>query len=113
MLEKIECPTSNAGRNIRIPDIYKPHAGEREIFESVPFILCRYTVSATIRNQIDFSLIVYSILRICKVIYFKKLEKREGDSVFVTKKGIRLDSFLFSSERGIRTLDTTGMNRML
>ena len=37
MLEKIECPTSNAGRNIRIPAIYKPHAGERGIFESVPF----------------------------------------------------------------------------
>ena len=66
MLEKIECPTSNAGRNIRIPAIYKPHAGEREIFESVPFILCRCTVSATIRNQIDFSLILYANFTICK-----------------------------------------------
>ena len=71
MLEKIECPTLTVGLNIRIPAIYKPLAGERGIFESVPFILCRYTVPATIRNQIDFSLIVYSILRICKVINSK------------------------------------------
>ena len=104
MLEKIECPTLTVGLNIRIPAIYKPLAGERGIFESVPFILCRYTVPATIRNQIDFSLIVYSILRICKVFYIKCeqkfLAKRNMILIFFKKssvfiKEIKIKSWIF------------------
>ena len=46
---------------------------------------------------------------------YENFQRNKPAEIFLgeTKKETVLVSFLKSSERGIRTLDTTGMNRML